>query len=183
SAGGRPNSYQANPGMPGDDTGPRGSTVTNRPSGSRYGSRPPRSRSSAPNPWTRSRRRSAALPRTTFVINDTGSSGVRRSSATPLRARVTRSPATGPLCPPGRMQLPVPRLDDGVVSLRPPAAGDIDAITDACQDPEIPRWTRVPTPYTRAHAGEYVERSARTWDQGTVRPFAIVAAPAHPLLA
>jgi len=80
------------------------------------------------------------------------------------------------------MQLTVPRLDDGVVSLRPPAAGDIDAITDACQDPEIPRWTRVPTPYTRAHAGEYVERSARTWDQGTDAPFVIVAAESQALL-
>src|SRR6266542_697580 len=68
----------------------------------------------------------------------------------------------------------VPDLDDGVVALRPPAAGDVDAITEACQDPEIPRWTRVPSPYTRAHAVEFVERSARTWKQGTDAPFVIV---------
>ena len=80
------------------------------------------------------------------------------------------------------MQLTVPRLGDGVVLMRPPAAGDVDAITDACQDPEIPRWTRVPMPYTRAHAVEYVERSGRTWDQGTDAPFVIVDAQSVALL-
>ena len=72
------------------------------------------------------------------------------------------------------MQLTVPRLDDGVVALRPPTAGDIDAITEACQDPEIPRWTRVPSPYTRAHAIDFVERSVRMWDQGTDAPFVVL---------
>ncbi len=70
----------------------------------------------------------------------------------------------------------VPDLDDGVVALRAPALGDIDAITEACQDPEIPRWTRVPKPYTRDHAVEFVERSARTWMQGTDAPFVILDA-------
>jgi RimJ/RimL family protein N-acetyltransferase len=74
------------------------------------------------------------------------------------------------------MELTVPRLDDGVVSLRPPEAGDVDAIVAACQDPEIPRWTRVPSPYTRQHAVEFVERSARTWADGTDAPFVIVDA-------
>ena len=80
------------------------------------------------------------------------------------------------------MALPVPHLDDGVVTLRPPAAVDLDAITEACQDPEIPRWTRVPNPYTRDHAVEFVERSARTWKQGTDAPFVIVDAPTGELL-
>jgi len=80
------------------------------------------------------------------------------------------------------MQLTVPRLDDGVVALRPPTPDDVDAITAACQDPEIPRWTRVPSPYTRAHAIEFVERSARTWDAGTDAPFMIVDAGSGTLL-
>jgi RimJ/RimL family protein N-acetyltransferase len=67
-----------------------------------------------------------------------------------------------------------PHLDDGVVALRPPVLDDVDVITEACQDPEIPRWTRVPAPYTREHAIEFVERSARTWKQGTDAPFVIV---------
>lgn len=80
------------------------------------------------------------------------------------------------------MQLTVPRLEDGVIALRPPETGDIDAITAACQDPEIPRWTRVPTPYTRAHAVDFVERSLRMWDQGTDAPFVIVDADTGALL-
>ena len=31
-------------------------------------------------------------------------------------------------------------LTDGVVLLRPPTADDVDAITQACQDPEIAAW-------------------------------------------
>jgi RimJ/RimL family protein N-acetyltransferase len=80
------------------------------------------------------------------------------------------------------MAFAVPHLDDGVVALRPPAPADIDAITEACQDPEIPRWTRVPKPYTRDHAVEFVERSARTWKQGTDAPFVILDADTGELL-
>ena len=36
--------------------------------------------------------------------------------------------------------------------LRPMRDRDIDAVVAACQDPEIPRWTTVPTPYRREHA-------------------------------
>lgn len=74
------------------------------------------------------------------------------------------------------MQLTVPRLGDGAIALRPPAPDDVDAITEACQDPEIPRWTRVPSPYTRDHAVDFVERSARMWESGTDAPFVIVDA-------
>ena len=80
------------------------------------------------------------------------------------------------------MPLTVPRLDDGVVALRPPSAADVDAITEACQDAEIPRWTRVPSPYTRAHAVDFVERSVRTWDRGSDAPFVIVDAESGTLL-
>jgi RimJ/RimL family protein N-acetyltransferase len=80
------------------------------------------------------------------------------------------------------VQLTVPRLDDGVITLRPPAPDDVDAITEACQDPEIPRWTRVPSPYTRDHAVEFVERSARMWQNGTDAPFVIVDAETSELL-
>jgi RimJ/RimL family protein N-acetyltransferase len=76
----------------------------------------------------------------------------------------------------------VPHLDDGVVALRPPAPGDIDAIVDACQDHEIPRWTRVPKPYTRDHAVEYVERSARAWKEGSDAGFVIVDSDTGELL-
>ncbi len=80
------------------------------------------------------------------------------------------------------MRLTVPRLDDGVVALRPPEPDDVDAITTACQDPEIPRWTRVPSPYTRDHALEFVERSGRMWQRGSDAPFVVVDAESSELL-
>jgi RimJ/RimL family protein N-acetyltransferase len=46
------------------------------------------------------------------------------------------------------------------VGLRPLRPSDADAIFAACQDPEIPRWTLVPSPYTREHAKEFIARSA-----------------------
>jgi RimJ/RimL family protein N-acetyltransferase len=43
-------------------------------------------------------------------------------------------------------------LEDDVVRLRPFEESDVPAIVDACQDPEIPRWTAVPSSYTEADA-------------------------------
>jgi RimJ/RimL family protein N-acetyltransferase len=49
------------------------------------------------------------------------------------------------------------------LELRAPTASDADAIFAACQDPEIPRWTTVPSPYTREHAEEFVDLVAGWW--------------------
>jgi RimJ/RimL family protein N-acetyltransferase len=54
----------------------------------------------------------------------------------------------------------LPTLRDGDLVLRPKRDDDVDAVTAACQDPEISRWTRVPSPYTRADAEAYLARSA-----------------------
>jgi RimJ/RimL family protein N-acetyltransferase len=43
-------------------------------------------------------------------------------------------------------------LENDVVRLRPFDESDVPAIVAACQDPEIPRWTAVPSPYTEADA-------------------------------
>ena len=61
---------------------------------------------------------------------------------------------------------------DGIV-LREWGTGDVDALTAACQDPEIARWIPfVPRPYTRDDAEEYV---AGCLGSGPERlPFAIV---------
>ena len=48
-------------------------------------------------------------------------------------------------------------LEDDVVRLRPFEEGDVSAIAVACQDPEIPRWTAVPSPYTEADARAWLE--------------------------
>ena len=56
-----------------------------------------------------------------------------------------------------RIPAPDPPLRDDVVTLRPWSMGDAAAITHACQDAEIPRWTTVPTPYTEADARGWLE--------------------------
>jgi RimJ/RimL family protein N-acetyltransferase len=44
----------------------------------------------------------------------------------------------------------------------------------ACQDPEIPRWTTVPAPYTREHAVEFVQRTApAAWREDTGYDFGV----------
>jgi RimJ/RimL family protein N-acetyltransferase len=65
-------------------------------------------------------------------------------------------------------------LTDGVITLRPPGPADLDAIYEACQDPEIQRWTGVPSPYLREHATGYLERVAAEREAGTSLAFLAV---------
>jgi RimJ/RimL family protein N-acetyltransferase len=58
-------------------------------------------------------------------------------------------------------------VEDDVVRLRPFEESDVPAIVDACRDPEIPRWTAVPSPYSEA--------DARAWlASGEEESFAVV---------
>ena len=50
----------------------------------------------------------------------------------------------------------IPTLQYGLVTLRPSAERDIDAIFEACQDPVIPAFTTVPATYTLDHAIDFV---------------------------
>jgi RimJ/RimL family protein N-acetyltransferase len=50
----------------------------------------------------------------------------------------------------------IPTLHYGLVTLRPSAEKDIDAIFNACQDPLIPAFTTVPAEYTIDHAIDFV---------------------------
>jgi RimJ/RimL family protein N-acetyltransferase len=47
-------------------------------------------------------------------------------------------------------------LEDDEIRLRPFTEDDVPAIMAACQDPEIPRWTPVPSPYTEDDAREFI---------------------------
>lgn len=72
----------------------------------------------------------------------------------------------------------------GTLHLRPWKRTDADAVFRACQDPEIPRWTSVPAPYTREHAEDYVGRqSTVAWASATGTPLAVVDATTEELLA
>jgi RimJ/RimL family protein N-acetyltransferase len=42
------------------------------------------------------------------------------------------------------------------VVLRPWRETDVEQLVEACKDPEIPRWTAAPSPYTRADAEAWV---------------------------
>ncbi|KGM14830.1 hypothetical protein N867_15110, partial [Actinotalea fermentans ATCC 43279 = JCM 9966 = DSM 3133] len=58
-------------------------------------------------------------------------------------------------------------LTDGVVLLEPPTESDVDAITRACQDPEIARWVPVPQPYAEEHARGFLVNVVRPgWESG-----------------
>ena len=52
------------------------------------------------------------------------------------------------------------RLEDEAIVLRPLDDEDIPAVVAACQDPEIPRWTSVPSPYTEDHARDFLRRAS-----------------------
>ncbi|WP_328491644.1 GNAT family N-acetyltransferase [Streptomyces sp. NBC_00414] len=58
--------------------------------------------------------------------------------------------------------------------LRPHDLSDEDAVFAACQDPEIQRWTDLPTPYERRHAAFYLgELVPRGWRDDTMYHFAV----------
>ena len=75
-------------------------------------------------------------------------------------------------CP---LEPPVPHLSDGVVELRPWGPSDIPAIVAACQDPEIPRWTRVPDPFGEEDAREWLATHQPKMKAGEGLPLAVVA--------
>ena len=49
----------------------------------------------------------------------------------------------------GMLRHPDPPLSDGVITLRAKGRDDVDTLLAIFQDPEVSRWTRVPSPYTR----------------------------------
>lgn len=80
------------------------------------------------------------------------------------------------------MPLTVPTLADDAIVLRPPEPGDAEAIATAVQDPDIPRFTLVPSPYTVDDAIEFVERATAQWSAAESAPFVIVDAATGTLL-
>ena len=72
----------------------------------------------------------------------------------------------------------------GPLHLRPWRRQDADDVFAACQDPEIQRWTMVPSPYTHHDAVTFVDRLARVgWATATAAHLAVVDATTGELLA
>ncbi len=74
-----------------------------------------------------------------------------------------------------RIILPGDPLIDGTTALRPWRDSDVGGLVAACQDPEIGRWTRVPSPYRETDARAYLLQRYDAVFSGTAAPFAIVA--------
>ena len=66
-----------------------------------------------------------------------------------------------------------PTLDAGPILLRPLQESDVDAIYDSCQDPLISQFTRIPSPYDRDMAVDFVRGSHFTYLDHISLAFAI----------
>jgi RimJ/RimL family protein N-acetyltransferase len=75
---------------------------------------------------------------------------------------------------------PLPRLDppltDGHVRLREWTDDDADAMTAGFADPEVARWTRAPSPYTREDAARFIEQARAGRSSGDRLDLAVLAA-------
>ncbi len=71
---------------------------------------------------------------------------------------------------------PIGGIDDGVVRLRFRVDSDTPRIVEACQDPEIPRWTRVPENYSEEDAREFMARAEREAAEGEALTLAVADA-------
>ena len=57
------------------------------------------------------------------------------------------------------MRRPGSPLHDGTIALRGWRDDDAPRLVEALADPEIPRWTRIPSPYTDRDARDFLRRS------------------------
>lgn len=67
-----------------------------------------------------------------------------------------------------------PVLKTEQILLRPWSDGDLDALVAELQNPEIPRWTRIPEPYTIDEGRAFLDHSKQSWADGTGASFAVV---------
>jgi RimJ/RimL family protein N-acetyltransferase len=80
------------------------------------------------------------------------------------------------------VDFPVEGITDGAIRLRLLADSDLDALVEAVQDPEVPRWTRIPSPYGETEAQEWVVEEARIRESGEGLAMMIVDAETGELL-
>ena len=64
-------------------------------------------------------------------------------------------------------------LSTARLTLSAPDVADVDAIYEACQDPDIQYYTTVPSPYTREDAVGFVGLVAQWWESGDEYVWAI----------
>lgn len=85
------------------------------------------------------------------------------------------------------LRIPTPwrvaAFDGTPLLLRLPAQSDVEAVTAACQDPLIQRFTLVPSPYTAADAESYVSAAQALADAGQGLVLLVVDAADEQVLA
>jgi RimJ/RimL family protein N-acetyltransferase len=81
-----------------------------------------------------------------------------------------------------RVVLPGEPLIEGPTALRPWRDTDVEAVVWACQDPEIARWTAVPSPYRATDARAFLLQRYDAIHSGSAAPFAVVDASSGDLL-
>ena len=75
-----------------------------------------------------------------------------------------------------QIRVPEYGLSDGRVRLRRWRETDVPALVEAARDPEIPRWTVVPSPYSETEARAFVTGQNERLSRGEAAPFAVVGA-------
>ncbi len=68
---------------------------------------------------------------------------------------------------PRPIEFPVEGLTDGAIRLRLPGDADVPRIVEACRDPEVARYTTVPSPYQPSHTVEWMHRGLAGLASGT----------------
>jgi RimJ/RimL family protein N-acetyltransferase len=89
--------------------------------------------------------------------------------------RQSRSATPGKLPDVAEIEYPRIALQDEVVALRAPRQSDVPAVTAACQDPLIARFTLVPSPYSEDDAREWLLSAERDRREGSGLHFAATA--------
>jgi RimJ/RimL family protein N-acetyltransferase len=74
-----------------------------------------------------------------------------------------------------KIVLPAEPMIAGDTVLRPWRDSDVAAVTAACQDPEIARWTRVPENYSESDARAFLLYRYDSLLAGSTAPFAITS--------
>jgi RimJ/RimL family protein N-acetyltransferase len=73
-------------------------------------------------------------------------------------------------------------VEGGAVTLRPWEPSDVSFVYDACQDPEIQRWTNLPSPFKAADAIALLHLSTSLREEGKAALFAITSTDQGELL-
>jgi RimJ/RimL family protein N-acetyltransferase len=80
------------------------------------------------------------------------------------------------------VEFPVGGIADGSIRLRLRADADTPAVIEACRDPEVTRWTRVPEEYDERAAEDWVSESNRQRARGEGIHLVIADAPSDAFL-